>query len=51
MAMELDYDRSLYGKEFQAGPFFVTEETIRAFCQSIGDTGRKAAHPPDPLRF
>ncbi len=39
MAMELDYDRSLYGKEFQAGPFFVTEETIRAFCQSIGDTG------------
>lgn len=39
MAMELDYDRSLYGKEFEAGPFFVTEDNIRAFCQSIGDTG------------
>lgn len=39
MAMELDYDRSLHGKEFQAGPFLVTEETIQAFRQSIGETG------------
>lgn len=38
MAMELDYDRSLHGKEFQAGPFLVTDETIRAFRQSIGET-------------
>ena len=37
MAMELDYDRSLH-EEFQAGPFFVTEETVRAFRQSIGET-------------
>jgi acyl dehydratase len=39
MAMELDYDRSLYGKEHLAGPFEVTGEMIRAFSQSIGETG------------
>ena len=38
MAMELDYDRSIYGKEFQAGPFLVEEETVRAFRESIGET-------------
>lgn len=39
MAMELDYDRSLYGKEHQAGPFEVTREMVQAFSRSIGETG------------
>jgi acyl dehydratase len=39
MAMELNYDRSLYGKEHQAGPFEVTREMVQAFSQSIGETG------------
>jgi acyl dehydratase len=39
MAMELEYDRSLYGKEHQAGPFEVTRETVQAFSRSIGETG------------
>ena len=39
MGMELEYDRSLYGKEHEAGPFEVTKETIQAFSQSIGETG------------
>ncbi len=38
MVMELEYDRSLYGKEHQAGPFEVTEEQIRAVTQSTGET-------------
>ena len=38
MVMELDYDRSLYGKEHVAGPFEVTKELIGAFTQSIGET-------------
>ena len=38
MALELDYDRSLYGKDYQAGPFEVTKEGIQAFNQSIGET-------------
>ena len=37
MALELEYDRSLYGKEHEAGPFEVTSEQIKAFSQSIGD--------------
>ena len=38
MVMELDYDRSLHGKEHQAGPFEVTEDQIQAFSQGIGET-------------
>jgi acyl dehydratase len=37
--MELEYDRSLYGKEHEAGPFEVTREMIQAFSQSIGEIG------------
>jgi len=39
MVMELEYDRSLYGKEHEAGPFEVTREMIQAFSRSIGETG------------
>ena len=39
MVMELDYDRSLYGKEHRAGPFEVTEELVRDFAQSVGEAG------------
>jgi acyl dehydratase len=35
---ELQYDRSLYGKEHRAGPFEVTREIIRKFSHSIGET-------------
>ena len=38
MALELDYDRSLYGVEHKAGPLPVTQELIRAFTQGTGDT-------------
>ena len=38
MVMELDYDRSLHGKEHQAGPFEVTEDQIQAFSRGIGET-------------
>ena len=38
MVLELDYDRSLYGVEHQAGPFEVTAAQIQAFSNSIGDT-------------
>ena len=37
MVMQLEYDRSLHGKEHQAGPFEVTAEVIREFSRSIGD--------------
>ena len=37
MALELEYDRSLYGQEHEAGPFEVTEDQIKAFSRSIGD--------------
>ena len=30
MAMELDYDRSLYGVEHKAGPFDVTKDMVTA---------------------
>ena len=39
MVMELEYDRSLYGKEHQAGPFAVTKETIQELSRSIGEAG------------
>ncbi len=38
MVMELEYDRSLYGKEHLAGPFEVTKELIKAFTESLGET-------------
>jgi acyl dehydratase len=38
MVMELEYDRSLYGQEHQAGPFEVTREIILAFNKSIGES-------------
>jgi len=39
MAMELDYDKSLYGIEHKAGPFEVTKEMVLAFSKSIGQQG------------
>ena len=36
--MELEYDRSLYGKEHVAGPFEVTKELIQAFAGSLGES-------------
>jgi hypothetical protein len=38
MVMELEYDRSLYGQEHQAGPFEVAREMILAFNKSVGET-------------
>ena len=38
MALELDYNKSLYGVEHRAGPFPVTRELIQAFSQGIGET-------------
>ena len=38
MVLELDYDRSLYGKEHQAGPFEVTRDLIQGFSRGIGET-------------
>ena len=38
MPLELDYDRSLLGKEHRAGPFEVTRELIRDFCSATGET-------------
>ena len=39
MALELEYDRSLYGQEHEAGPFEVTKEMVLAFSKSIGQQG------------
>ena len=38
MVMELEYDRSLYGKEHLAGPFEVTQELIKSFAEAVGET-------------
>ena len=38
MALELDYDRSLYGVEHKAGPFPVTADVVKSFTQGIGET-------------
>ena len=38
MALELDYDKSLYGVEHRAGPFPVTRELVQAFSIGIGET-------------
>ena len=54
MALELQYDRSLYGVEHRAGPFPVTEELVKAFAKGTGETNavfteaeaaRSAGHP------
>ena len=37
MALNLEYDRSLLGKEYKSGPFEITKELIRGFCNAIGD--------------
>ena len=39
MALELEYDRSLYGQEHKAGPFEVTKDMVISFNKSIGETG------------
>ena len=39
MAMELEYDRSLYGVEHKAGPFEITNEIIDRANSSVGETG------------
>ena len=38
MVMELEYNRSLHDKEHVAGPFEVTEEMIRDFASSVGES-------------
>ena len=38
MVLELEYDRSLLGKEHRAGPFEVTKELIRHYCRAIDET-------------
>ena len=38
MVLELEYDRSLLGKEHVAGPFDVSAELIREFCSATGET-------------
>ena len=35
--MELDYNRSLYGVEHEAGPFEVTREMVLAFSESTAE--------------
>ncbi len=39
MVMELEYDRSLYGKEYETGPFGITRDLVLTFNHSIGETG------------
>ena len=39
MAMELEYDRSLYGVEHKAGPFEITDEIIDRANSSTGESG------------
>lgn len=38
MELQLEYDKSLYGKEHVAGPFQITEGIIKEFARSTGDT-------------
>ena len=40
MAMELEYNRSLYGVEHEAGPFEISREQIKGFSAGLGETGR-----------
>jgi acyl dehydratase len=45
MALELEYDRSLYGMEHTAGPFPVTQELILAFTAGTGETNPMFTDP------
>lgn len=38
MAMELEYNRDLYGVEHRAGPFEITYDLVQIFNRSIGET-------------
>ena len=38
MVLELEYDRSVMGQEYKAGPFEVTSEAIHSFCKAMGET-------------
>ena len=38
MALELEYDRSIYGVQHKAGPFPVSQELILDFTRGIGET-------------
>ncbi len=38
MSQELEYDRSLVGKEYRTGPYEVSTQLVRDFCSSIGET-------------
>jgi len=38
MAMELEYNRDLYGVEHEAGPFEITADLIQTFNRSIGES-------------
>ncbi len=49
MAMELEYDRSLYGVEHKAGPFEITNEIIDRANSSVGETG-PAFHSDETAR-
>ena len=37
MSMDLEFDRSMLGKEHYKGPFPVTRDLIRHFCESVGN--------------
>ena len=38
MTLELDYDRSILGKEYNTGPFHVSADLIRDYCRALGET-------------
>ena len=38
LTLEVEFDRSLLGKEHLSGPFTVSEELIRDFCDAVGET-------------
>ncbi|MFQ5860917.1 MAG: MaoC family dehydratase N-terminal domain-containing protein [Dehalococcoidia bacterium] len=53
MTTQVEFDRSLLGKEIPSGPFQVTREVILDYCRAIGETSplytdeeaaRKAGH-------
>jgi acyl dehydratase len=40
MELKLEYDKSLYGVEHEAGPFEVTEELIKRYCIATDETNK-----------
>ena len=38
MTLELDYDRSILGKEYNTGPFHVSADLILDYCKALGET-------------